>query len=137
MRSNQPVRYGLVVEYTTKVRDDHPKRLTDPVVVELECEIDLLEPCSANSQEVRALYHLLAVDGYTARNLSSGEEVADQHRSWHNPVSALRHAVAARLRTNSAVACPISSGVTSPVFHVTSYSPGSATSTSNLSMIIL
>jgi hypothetical protein len=137
MRSNQPVRYGFVIEYTTKVRYDHPKRLPDAAVVELECEIDLLEPRSANSQEVRALHHLLAVDDYTARNLSPREEMADQHRSWDNPVPAHGHAVAARLRTNSAVACPISSWVTSPVFHVTSYSPGSATSTSNLSMIIL
>lgn len=134
---NQPVRYEFVIEYTTKVGNDHTERLSDATGVELEGEVDLFEPGSAYSQEVGALHYLPAVDGHAVRNLPPCKEMADQHRPLYNPVPVHGHAVAARLRISSAVACPISSWETSPVFHVMSYSPGSATSTPNLSMIIL
>ena len=77
MRPNQPVRDGLVIETTTKVRNDHTKRLSDTAGVELEGEIDLLEPRAADSQEVRALHDLLTVYGHTARNLSACKEMAE------------------------------------------------------------
>ena len=105
MWPHQPIRYRLVDEFPSKMRDHSSEGSTNGARIELEREVHLFKPRSTDAQQIGTIDDLPKLDRQLSCHLSAREEVANEHEP--NPRAA--HPAAARPRTSSATASAISS----------------------------